>query len=144
MKNLSEYVAKRIVPENLDLISDDILQKVIFNNKTIHFDYNSVPIDGGYYPELDYIERILEKYKNFKLIIVGYADSLGSWDYNLKLSLKRAKQGREFLISRKISPERIIVKGMSYQSPISDNSTESGRAKNRRIEFYIQRDKFQN
>ena len=144
MMSLAECVERRIVPENLDLISDDILQMTIFSKKTIHFDYNTVPINGTYYPELEYIDRILTKYPNFKLMIIGHTDSLGSWNFNEKLSLKRAKEGKDFLISRQIAPERIIVKGMSYQNPVADNSSAEGRAQNRRIEFYILRDKFKN
>jgi len=144
MMSLAECVERRIVPENLDLISDDILQMTIFSKKTIHFDYNTVPISGAYYPELEYIDRILTKYQNFKLMIIGHTDSLGSWNFNEKLSLKRAKEGKDFLISRQIAPERIIVKGMSYENPIADNSSEAGRAQNRRIEFYILREKSQN
>lgn len=135
--NLADLNNKKIVPENLDLVSDDILQKVIFDNKTLNFPYNAVPIDGDYFPDLDYVSKIMNKYPQLQVEIVGHTDSVGTWAYNKKLSERRAKEAGDYLKSKNVSSDRIVTRGMSFDVPKESNDTESGRAKNRRVEFYI-------
>jgi len=72
-----------------------------------------------------------------KITITGHTDNTGSADYNMKLSLRRAEAVRDHLVGLGIDPNKLEVKGEGMSNPIADNSTEQGRAKNRRVEVEI-------
>ncbi|MFM1899413.1 MAG: hypothetical protein RL577_1653, partial [Bacteroidota bacterium] len=69
--------------------------------------------------------------------ISGHTDSEGSDDYNLELSNRRAGTVARYLIEQGMNAQRIQFKGYGETQPIASNETESGRAKNRRIEMKI-------
>ncbi len=78
------------------------------------------------------------KNKTYNIEIIGHTDNKGSVEYNLNLSEKRAKTVYVFLAkSRYISVHQTTYKGMGEAEPVADNSTESGRSKNRRVEIHI-------
>jgi OmpA-OmpF porin, OOP family len=72
-----------------------------------------------------------------KVIIIGYTDNVGTSDYNSTLSLQRAEAVRDSLISLGADPKKLQVSGAGEAKPIADNSTEEGRAKNRRVEVGV-------
>ena len=72
-----------------------------------------------------------------KVIITGYTDNVGAPDYNATLSLKRAEAVRDHLISLGADPTKFQVSGAGEAKPIADNSTEEGRAQNRRVEVLV-------
>lgn len=125
------------VPDYLDILPQDVLQKEIFDKFTIYFDFGKFPLDTKFYPGLGYIVNIMKKYPAFRLSIVGNTDSIGRPESNLKLSEKRAKAVAEFLIKKGIDKKRISTKGMGQTNPIASNETEEGRSKNRRVVFYV-------
>ena len=69
--------------------------------------------------------------------IYGHTDNTGSREINQKLSEERAQAVSNYLIGQKIDPNRITTRGLAYDVPIADNSTEEGRAQNRRVEILI-------
>ena len=69
--------------------------------------------------------------------IYGHTDNTGSREINQKLSEERAQAVSNYLIGQKIDPNRITTRGLAYDAPIADNSTEEGRAQNRRVEILI-------
>ncbi len=70
------------------------------------------------------------------LLVVGHADDVGDFDYNLGLSMQRATAVMEYL-SREhgIDVSRLRLAGAGMMAPVTSNRTESGRAKNRRVEL---------
>ena len=72
-----------------------------------------------------------------KVMITGYTDNVGEPDYNSTLSLQRAEAVRDHLISLGADPTKFQVSGAGEAKPIADNSTEEGRAKNRRVEVAV-------
>lgn len=78
----------------------------------------------------------LNAYPDLRVEIRGYTDNTGSTIINNRLSQKRAESVKQWLVERGIAPTRVSAKGYGPSSPIADNSTKEGRAKNRRIEFY--------
>lgn len=72
-----------------------------------------------------------------KITITGHTDNVGTEDYNMKLSLRRAEAVRDYLVSLGIDPGKLEVKGEGMTNPIADNNTAEGRAKNRRVEVDI-------
>jgi outer membrane protein OmpA-like peptidoglycan-associated protein len=72
-----------------------------------------------------------------KIKISGHTDNVGTAEYNMKLSLKRAEAVSNYLKSIGIDPAKMEVTGEGMSRPIADNRTEEGRAKNRRVEVEI-------
>lgn len=69
--------------------------------------------------------------------VYGHTDNTGSREINDKLSTARANAVANYLMGKGVAPNRFTVKGLSYDSPVADNSTAEGRAKNRRVEIFI-------
>lgn len=132
------YVDKNTeIPEFLDLLPVEIIQSDIFDKVVLHFPYNEFPLNADYFPQLDYITNVMKKYAEFRLVVVGNTDSLGTDAYNLKLSEKRAHAAGDYFIKNGINKKRIMTKGLGRTNPIATNETEEGREKNRRVVFYI-------
>ena len=83
------------------------------------------------------LANFLKKYSDRKVLIEGHTDSVGSEEYNLGLSAKRADSVREQLVAEGISPERIFTKGYGEKYPEASNDTPAGRQQNRRVEVVI-------
>ena len=79
-----------------------------------------------------FISAIRQRVSNI-ISIFGHTDSLGTDPYNDALSERRANRVRDYLLESGIPGREISVKGMGEGSPIADNNTRSGRAKNRRV-----------
>ena len=73
--------------------------------------------------------------RGLRLEIAGHADSVGSADYNRRLSMRRAESIVEALIKRGVPRKRLVAKGYGESKPAASNDTLSGRAQNRRVEL---------
>ncbi len=71
------------------------------------------------------------------IIAVGHTDSIGSDAYNQKLSIRRSEAVKAFLVSKGIEKNRVYTEGKGEKSPVADNKTAEGRAKNRRVEVEV-------
>ena len=87
--------------------------------------------------ELDRLAALLMQNPNLQIEIAGHTDSQGNDDYNMELSLKRARAVYSYLISKNIDPLRLTYKGYGETKPVDTNDTPEGRANNRRTEFKI-------
>lgn len=103
----------------------------------ISFDTGSATIKPQLRSVLDPFASSLKDDPNARLVIVGHTDSTGPDSVNDPLSVARAQSVRDYLSDRGISPSRIEVAGRGEREPVADNSTEAGRAKNRRVEMYL-------
>jgi len=103
----------------------------------ISFDINSAVIKPNLRPILDQFAQGLANQPNTEIRIVGHTDSTGSDAINNPLSVNRAASARNYLVSRGVSGQRIQIDGRGSHEPIADNTTEAGRAKNRRIEMFL-------
>lgn len=103
----------------------------------INFKYNSAIIEPSSYPVLDNAVELLKKHPDIVVEIGGHTCSMGSEQYNLRLSQLRAESVRNYLIQQGIPAHRLQTRGYGEAMPIADNSTEAGRSLNRRIEFRI-------
>ena len=84
---------------------------------------------------VDSLVRVLDGFPDFVVEIAGHADRQGSRDLNRPLSQARAEAIRAQLVQRGIDEERLIAVGYGESRPIADDTTESGRRRNRRIEL---------
>ena len=71
------------------------------------------------------------------IIAVGHADAVGSDKYNQKLSVARSEAVKAYLVSKGVEKNRIYTEGKGESSPVADNKTAEGRAKNRRVEVEV-------
>ena len=119
--------------------SEEISTKLMENNKidlTINFKFNSDQIMGNAHAQILEIANALKsnKLKNSKIQIQGHTDSIGSADYNMDLSYRRAVAVVRELISKyHFSSKQFAIKGFGESQPISSNMNEAGRAENRRV-----------
>ncbi|MDR7192626.1 OmpA family protein [Luteimonas terrae] len=86
---------------------------------------------------LDEMARKLEELGDVRVEVIGHTDNIGNREGNLALSHGRAEAVRAYLARRGIDAQRISVLGKGPDEPISDNETEEGRARNRRIQFRL-------
>jgi outer membrane protein OmpA-like peptidoglycan-associated protein len=102
----------------------------------INFKFNSAEISGADpVPILEDIARILRENPDVKLKITGHTDSIGGDEYNARLSLLRAETIKNYLVARGVGGDRVSTEGKGEAQPVDTNDTETGRARNRRIEF---------
>ena len=106
--------------------------------RKIHFRTNAEVINENSYPLLDEVADILQKNPQIKLVeIQGHSDDRGNREHNVELSQKRADAVRQYLINAGVSGERLTAKGFGPSRPLAPNVINTGRAKNRRVEFHI-------
>jgi len=91
----------------------------------------------AFYATLDSVALVLKKYNQTLINVFGHTDSTGSDDYNQALSQRRANSVANYLATRGVSQQRMIATGYGESRPVADNSSESGRAQNRRVEIQI-------
>jgi outer membrane protein OmpA-like peptidoglycan-associated protein len=103
----------------------------------ISFDTGRADIKPELRPILDQFASGLSAQPNTEVRIVGHTDSTGSDALNDRLSVQRADSARQYLAARGVHPDRIVIAGRGEREPIADNSTEAGRARNRRVEIYL-------
>ena len=98
---------------------------------------NSYNLRGDFYPTLNAVGEVLSKYGETTLRVTGHTDNTGSRQLNQELSERRAGSVADYLVTRDVSRSRMLVQGMAFDQPVADNSSEQGRAQNRRVELYI-------
>lgn len=124
-------------PVKLDIYLKPISEgaKAVLNN--IFFDVDSYALKDKSRTELNKLMSFLNANPNSRIEIGGHTDNTGSAEYNLDLSLKRAKAVYEFLIEKGINKTRLTYKGYGQSIPAFPNDSDLHRQMNRRIEFQI-------
>ena len=130
--SLEEYTE---IEQDLKTTPLEIGASILLNS--IFFEYNKDILKDDSYSELNKLHELLTKYPNMKIEIAGFTDNIGSVSYNERLSGARAKQVFDYLVTKGIPQENISSVGYGKHNPVADNSTEEGRAQNRRVEFVI-------
>jgi outer membrane protein OmpA-like peptidoglycan-associated protein len=103
----------------------------------ISFDTGSAAIKPQLRAVLDPFANSLRDDPGARLMIVGHTDNTGSDAVNNPLSVERAHSVRDYLVTRGVANSRVETAGRGEREPIADNSTEAGRAKNRRVEIFL-------
>ncbi len=104
------------------------------------FDFNKAELKSSALPNVTQLARFLQENPERQVIVEGYTDSVGSASYNQGLSERRAESVRRALIRAGVEPTRIVAQGYGKEYPVADNSSDSGRAQNRRVEVTISND----
>lgn len=99
----------------------------------INFEIGKADLLPVAFNELDKIVKVMMEYPETKWKIEGHTDNTGSYQLNKNLSLRRAQSVYNYLVKSGIKPDRLSVFGYGPDFPVADNSTETGRALNRRV-----------
>ncbi|HEU5340314.1 OmpA family protein [Edaphobacter sp.] len=122
---------------NSVLATSETARGLIVNMSDVLFDTGKYTLKPNTQLSLAKVAGILAAYPGLKLQVEGYTDSVGSDDYNQKLSENRADAVRNFLITQGVGQDSISSTGYGKANPVADNSTSAGRAKNRRVQLVV-------
>jgi len=103
----------------------------------ITFDFGSANLKSAYYEVLNSVASVLKDYDKTYIDVYGHTDSIGSHNYNYKLSNRRANCVAEYIIAQNCKAQRFSIRGFGETRPIASNTDKSGRAQNRRVEIEI-------
>jgi outer membrane protein OmpA-like peptidoglycan-associated protein len=105
--------------------------------KDINFESNSDKLSDVSFTELNRVIQLMKENGTLKVEIAAHTDDMGSDNYNLTLSNKRAKSVMDYLIQNQITVDRFTAKGYGETQFKFKNDSEENRAKNRRVELKI-------
>ncbi len=129
-----------MVQKMVTVSADEMAQSINAVGKVslygIYFDPGKWEIKPASRPAIQEIATLLKKQPELKLHVVGHTDNLGGYEVNTVLSKRRAEAVAATLVKEfGISALRLTANGAAYLAPVASNSTEAGRAKNRRVEL---------
>ncbi len=112
--------------------------QIIFDDKSgVNFAFNSADLTADAKKNLNAVAEIFIEFPDTELLIEGHTDDIGSADYNLKLSRRRADSVVAYLKAHGVAANRFSVKAFGETAPRFDNATKEGQAKNRRVEIGV-------
>ncbi len=111
--------------------------------KNIMFEFDQYLLDDGAIQDVDRLCLIMEQFPVLSVEVIGHADAMGEEDYNLELSLKRARSVVDYLADKGIANNRFIAKGVGEKENIAINYNQdgtdnpAGRKLNRHVEVKL-------
>jgi outer membrane protein OmpA-like peptidoglycan-associated protein len=115
----------------------DTARGMIMNMSDVLFDFDKATLKPPAREALAKLSGILLAYPDLKIAVEGHTDSIGTDEYNMTLSEKRADAVRDYLMANSISDSRVTAKGFGKANPVAPNDTNEGRAQNRRVELVV-------
>ncbi|MEM9421492.1 MAG: OmpA family protein [Pseudomonadota bacterium] len=103
----------------------------------ITFATNQSSVRPEFYATLNSVSKVLAKYNQTNVLVEGHTDNVGSDQYNLNLSIRRAEAVGNYLAAQGVSVPRIRALGYGETQPLAANATDEGRAQNRRVEIQL-------
>ncbi len=120
------------------VISQEMVKKAEYAAKNIFFQTGKYVLLTKSYKSAAEVVKLLKENNDLKLDIDGYTDNVGKPDKNQTLSQNRADAVKKYLVEKQgIDPARLKATGHGQDSPVADNKTSAGRAKNRRVELHL-------
>lgn len=105
--------------------------------KGVRFAHNKAVLLDESYPALDEVVKVLNEHPEYNLLVEGHTDDVGSEKSNLTLSENRTNAIGDYLKSKGIAEDRLVIRAYGESKPRASNKTKEGRAQNRRVEFRI-------
>ncbi|WP_164503534.1 OmpA family protein [Pleionea sediminis] len=116
-----------------------VLEETVRQTLNVKFKTNSSELQAEFKSDIAKLAKFMTEYPDTSVTIEGHTDSVGKASYNQWLSDKRAKSvANELVNTYGIAANRVNSRGFGESNPIADNSTQTGRAKNRRVEAVIE------
>jgi len=112
-------------------------QTQTLRKKVIEFYANSDLLTAKGRETIDSLLPALRNNSRTHVEITGHADNVGTQDYNLALSQRRAEAVKKYFLAQGIAEQRLITQGYGFSLPIADNATAEGRQRNRRAEVIV-------
>ena len=106
-------------------------------SSTAYFDFGKSDLRVDAAVQLDEIAVKMKENSDYTIQITGHTDDVGSDDFNLELSLRRAETVKEYLVSKGLDPARITTFAKGKTEPLNDNTSDELRSQNRRVEFTL-------
>jgi outer membrane protein OmpA-like peptidoglycan-associated protein len=125
---------------NSVLQTSETARGLIVNMSDVLFDTAKYTLKPDTKVALAKVSGILAAYPSLKLQVEGYTDSVGSDDYNQKLSENRADSVKDFLVAQGVAMDNISAAGYGKADPVADNTSAAGRAQNRRVQLVVSGD----
>jgi outer membrane protein OmpA-like peptidoglycan-associated protein len=122
---------------NVILETRETARGLIVNLSDVLFDTARHNLKPGAREKVARIAGILLAYPGLQIEIDGHTDSVGTDDYNQRLSERRAEAVRTYLLSQGIAPATVTAMGFGEHQPVVSNTTASGRQQNRRVELVV-------
>jgi outer membrane protein OmpA-like peptidoglycan-associated protein len=129
---------------NLVLETHQSARGLIVNMSDVLFDFDRATLRPGAREKLAKVAGILLVYPDLQLEVEGHTDSVGTDDYNDRLSTLRAESVRDFLVREGISADSIMARGVGESRPVVSNDTAEGRQQNRRVELVVSGESIEN
>ena len=124
--------ARLVAQLNQVLQTRDTARGLIVSMPDVLFAFNKYTLKPEARERLAKISGIVLAYPDLKLDIEGHTDTIGSDEYNQKLSEKRAESVRGYLVSSGLKPDNIKAVGLGKADPVADNTTAGGQAESAR------------
>jgi len=125
---------------NVILETRDTARGLIVNMSDVLFDFNKYTLRPEAREKLAKISGIILSHPGLKLEVDGYTDSIGTEEYNLKLSEQRAGAVRDYLTGQGLAGDNVTAMGFGKDNPVASNDNAAGRQKNRRVELVVSGD----
>jgi outer membrane protein OmpA-like peptidoglycan-associated protein len=122
---------------NLVLQTRDTARGLIVNMSDVLFDFNQATLKQEAKEKLAKVSGIVLAYPSLHMNVEGHTDSIGTDDYNMKLSQRRADSVRDYLTANGIPASNVVAVGMGKSDPVASNDTAAGRQQNRRVEMVV-------
>jgi len=103
----------------------------------VFFSFNSADVPVDQERTIRQQAEVLRKSENRVIQLEGFTDSIGMSEYNLMLGDRRARAVQEIIVMEGINPRQLIILSFGEERPLESNTTEAGRAKNRRVEMKV-------
>lgn len=120
----------------IEKLNGDVL-RITMTDQTA-FDFDSARIKPAFDSTMDKVASVATRYGKTFLTVVGHTDSVGTAQYNQRLSEQRAQAVAQYFAGRGVIPERLAAEGKGESAPRASNATPDGRRLNRRVEVYIE------
>jgi len=135
-----ELRAQLLKQLSMVLQTNDTVRGLIVNMSDVLFDTGSYTLRSEAREKLAKISGILLAYPGLKIQVEGYTDSVGTMEFNQKLSEQRAEMVREYLIDQLVPAGSVTSQGFGESQPVASNDTADGRQKNRRVQLVVNGD----
>lgn len=122
---------------NMILETRETQRGLIVNINDVLFDFNQYTLKPGAREKLAKVSGIILAYPGLKIQLEGHTDSVGTDDYNLKLSQQRADSVRGYLVSQGVPADTMSSIGLGKSDPVATNDTAAGRQQNRRVDMVV-------